>query len=171
MTCGAADALAVVAVHVGLPGIPKPFCVRGVKGNTGGTQPTKSCGLESVPIEPVGGAGNPGRDCGHDLVSRPIRAAGADGGNNHQPGATNIPSPGTQFVGAGINCHSGCWWRHVGFLSGPKLGTPAAWARGFKMIEFSICVGCFVVGFIMGMVHKQRVLKRLCKDDNKACCK
>jgi len=31
------------------------------------------------------------------------------------------------------------------------------------MIEISICVGCFVVGFIMGMVHKQRVLNRLNK--------
>ena len=171
MTCGAADALVVVAVSVGVPDFPKPFCIRGGQGNADTTQGSKRSGMESVPIEPVRGAGNPGRDCGHDLVSRPIGQAGAGGGNHHQPGATNIPGPGTQFVGAGINSHSGCWWRHVGFLSGPKLGAPAAWARGFKMIEFSICVGCFVVGFIMGMVHKQRVLKRLCKDDNKACHK
>ena len=163
MTCGGADALAVVAVFVGVPGCPKPFDIRGGQGNADTTQGGKRGGMESVSPEPIRGAGNPGRGCGHDLVSRPIRQAGAGGGNHHQSGAANIPSPGTQFVGAGINCHSGCWWRHVGFLSSPKLGAAAAWARGFKMIEFSICVGCFVVGFIMGMVHKQRVLNRLNK--------
>ena len=163
MTCGGADALAVFAVSVGVPGCPKPFDIRGGQGNAGSTPFTESCCLEPVSFEPIGGAGNTGRDCGHDLVSRPIRTAGVGGGNYDQPGAADFPSVGTQFVGSGINCHSGCWWRHVGFLSGPKLGTPAAWPRGIKMIEISICVGCFVVGFIMGMVHKQRVLNRLNK--------
>ena len=163
MTCGDADALAVFAVHVGLPGISKPFCVRGVKGNTGGTQSTKPCGVESVPVEPVRGAGNPGRDCGHDLVSRPIRAAGAGGGHHHQPGATNISGPRTQFVDSGINSHSGCWWRNVGFLSGPKLGTATGLQKGLNMFEVGMCVGCLVVGFILGMVHKQRVIRRLTK--------
>jgi hypothetical protein len=163
VTFGGADALAVVAVSVGVSEFPKPFCIRGGQGNADTTQSGKRGGLESVPPEPVRRAGNPGRDCGNDLVSRPIRAAGIGGRDHHQPGPANISSVGTQFVGSGINCHSGGWWRHVGFLSGQKLGTPAAWPRGFKMIEFSICVGCFVVGFVMGMVHKQRVLNRLNK--------
>ena len=163
MTCGGADALAVFAVHVGLPGIPKPFHIRGGQGNTGSTPPTESCCVEPVPTEPVGGAGNPGRDCGHDLVSRTIGQAGAGGGNHHQPGATNIPGPGTQFVDSGINCHSGGWWRDVGFLSGPKLGTATGLQKGLNMFEVGMCIGCLVVGFILGMVHKQRVIRRLTK--------
>ena len=163
MTCGDADALAVFAVHVGLPGISKPFCVRGVKDNTGGTQSTKPCGVESVPVEPVRGAGNPGRDCGNDLDPRTIRTAGVGGGHYHQPGATNISGPRTQFVDSGINSHSGCWWRDVGFLSGPKLGTATGLQKGLNMFEVGMCVGCLVVGFILGMVHKQRVIRRLTK--------
>lgn len=153
----------MVAVSVGVPDYPKPFCIRGGQGNADTTQGGKRGGMESVSPELVRGSGNLGRGCGHDLVSRSIGPAGFGGGDHHQPGPSNLPGPRAQFVGSGINCHSGGWWRDVGFLSGPKLGAPAAWARGFKMIEFSICVGCFVVGFIMGMVHKQRVLNRLNK--------
>ena len=31
------------------------------------------------------------------------------------------------------------------------------------MFEVGMCIGCLVVGFILGMVHKQRVIRRLTK--------
>ena len=163
MTCGGADALALFAIPIGLPGIPEPFCFRGVQGNTGGTPPTKSCGLESVPPESLGRAGNLGGDCGHDLVPRTIGPAGVGGGDHHQPGPSNLSGPGTQSVDSRINCHSGGWWRDVGILSGPKLGTATGLQKGLSMFEVGMCIGCLVVGFILGMVHKQQVIRRLTK--------